>query len=401
MPKGLGGYQPDTKSPSSRRADFDLRRRIGSGGGSGTPGPPGPTGPPGPPGPSGPPGGATYSQLVGGATSQTVTHNLNTRDAVVEVFRATAPYDRIDCDVEHTDANNVTLRFLTTPAANAYQMIAVAAGSSGGGGTGWSMLVGAGPPADTLGAPGDFYIDSTNDDMYGPKESGSFGSPVNALATPVSPINASGSYEVGNSYQFLTAGQITQLRVYHSMSAGALTMRLWRVSNQALLATATTGTAAGWKVATLATPFVVSADDQLMITYATALSEFQYEGNPPVSQVPSTISVLGAAYSTPGSYPTTTYGGNYYTDVAFRPGTGSPWPLAMEGGGGSTMTVSYTHVQSTPASVWSITHPLTFLPNVTIVDSADDVVEGDVSYDSSTLITCTFNGAFSGKAYLS
>lgn len=49
MPKGLGGYQPDTRSASSRRADFDLQRRIKSGG-TGEPGPPGPPGPGVPPG---------------------------------------------------------------------------------------------------------------------------------------------------------------------------------------------------------------------------------------------------------------------------------------------------------------------------------------------------------------
>lgn len=41
-----GGYQPDTRSESSRRADFDLRRRISRTGG-GTVGPPGPPGNPG------------------------------------------------------------------------------------------------------------------------------------------------------------------------------------------------------------------------------------------------------------------------------------------------------------------------------------------------------------------
>lgn len=47
MAEILGGYQPDTRSESSRRADFDLRRRIsrsGGGGGEGEQGPPGPPG---------------------------------------------------------------------------------------------------------------------------------------------------------------------------------------------------------------------------------------------------------------------------------------------------------------------------------------------------------------------
>jgi hypothetical protein len=124
---------------------------------------------------------------------------MNTRDVEVEVYRATAPYDRIDCDVEHTDANNVTLRFYTVPAANEYDVIILGAGTSGG----------------------------------------------------------------------------------------------------------------------------------------------------------------------PGS------------------------------------AVSYTHVQSTPASVWSINHPLSFMPNISLVDTADDVIEGDVSYDSPSLITVTYSGATGGKAYLS
>jgi hypothetical protein len=133
---------------------------IGGGNGEGVPGPPGPAGPPGPEGPQGdpglgvPPGGAPgqvigktgpadyqtgwidmtggggggwgggiYSTPVGGGVTQVVTHNLNSRNVQVEVYRNAAPYDRIDCDVEHTDANNVTLHFLTAPAVNAYQCI--------------------------------------------------------------------------------------------------------------------------------------------------------------------------------------------------------------------------------------------------------------------------------------
>jgi hypothetical protein len=167
----------------------------------GVPGPVGPTGPPGPQGEPGQPGtsGGLYSQLVGGSASQLVAHNLGSRDVQVEMYRATAPYDRIDCDVEHTDVNSVMLHFLDTPAVNAYSVVILGGDPTGG-------------PSGELG---------------------------------------------------------------------------------------------------------------------------------------------------------------------------------------------YTHVQSTPAAVWSITHPLSFTPNVSVVDSADDQVEGDVSYDSPSLITLTFTAAFSGKAYLS
>ena len=62
---------------------------------------------------------------------------------------------------------------------------------------------------------------------------------------------------------------------------------------------------------------------------------------------------------------------------------------------------SYTHVQGTPASTWVIDHPLTFLPNVTVVDSTGRQAEGDVVYTDADTLTITFSAAFSGKAYLS
>lgn len=60
----------------------------------------------------------------------------------------------------------------------------------------------------------------------------------------------------------------------------------------------------------------------------------------------------------------------------------------------------YTHIQATPAAVWTISHPLTFNPNITVIDSAGSVVEGDVAYLAGQVVL-TFSGAFSGTAYLS
>ena len=62
---------------------------------------------------------------------------------------------------------------------------------------------------------------------------------------------------------------------------------------------------------------------------------------------------------------------------------------------------AYVHNQSSPASVWTINHPLAFYPNITVVSSAGDQVEGDVDYVDADTITVTFSSAFSGKAYLS
>ena len=59
----------------------------------------------------------------------------------------------------------------------------------------------------------------------------------------------------------------------------------------------------------------------------------------------------------------------------------------------------FTHTQSTPSTVWSVQHNLGKKASVTVVDSADSVVYGDIEYTDLNNLTITFNGAFSGKAY--
>ncbi len=68
------------------------------------------------------------------------------------------------------------------------------------------------------------------------------------------------------------------------------------------------------------------------------------------------------------------------------------------GGGGNTRR--HEHVQQSASTTWVITHSLGGKPSVTIVDSADTYVIGDVIYNSTTQITVNFSAAFSGKAYL-
>jgi hypothetical protein len=60
----------------------------------------------------------------------------------------------------------------------------------------------------------------------------------------------------------------------------------------------------------------------------------------------------------------------------------------------------YVHVQSTPASVWYIAHHLVRFPSITVIDSANDTVIGNVTYIDSNSLEVKFSGAFSGQAYL-
>lgn len=71
------------------------------------------------------------------------------------------------------------------------------------------------------------------------------------------------------------------------------------------------------------------------------------------------------------------------------------------GGGVQFSDLSYVHVQNVSSSTWTIVHGLQFIPNITVVDSAGSVVEGDYSYPDENTVIATFVGGFTGKAYLS
>ena len=60
----------------------------------------------------------------------------------------------------------------------------------------------------------------------------------------------------------------------------------------------------------------------------------------------------------------------------------------------------HVHTQASPSTSWVITHALKGKPQVTVVDTADTTVVGDVLYNSDTQITVSFSAAFVGNAYL-
>lgn len=61
---------------------------------------------------------------------------------------------------------------------------------------------------------------------------------------------------------------------------------------------------------------------------------------------------------------------------------------------------TFLYDQGTPAAVWNITHNLKKLPSVTVIDSSNNEVEGEVIHNSIDDLTINFNAAFSGTATL-
>lgn len=67
--------------------------------------------------------------------------------------------------------------------------------------------------------------------------------------------------------------------------------------------------------------------------------------------------------------------------------------------GGVGLDANFVFVQTTPAATWVVNHNLNKYCSVTIVDSADNTVFGEVLYNSLNQVTLTFAGAFSGEAF--
>lgn len=91
--------------------------------------------------------------------------------------------------------------------------------------------------------------------------------------------------------------------------------------------------------------------------------------------------------------------------ISTAPGAGPPGPAGPSGEAGvpgppGASGGFYVYEQGTPAAVWTIPHTLPYNPNITVVDSAGSVVEGDIDYQAGQVVLA-FSGAFSGTAYLS
>lgn len=60
----------------------------------------------------------------------------------------------------------------------------------------------------------------------------------------------------------------------------------------------------------------------------------------------------------------------------------------------------YEHTQSSTSDTWVIVHNLAKRPSVTVVDSAETIIVGEVQYDSMNQITLRFTTPITGKAYI-
>lgn len=60
----------------------------------------------------------------------------------------------------------------------------------------------------------------------------------------------------------------------------------------------------------------------------------------------------------------------------------------------------FTYEQTSPSAIWLIDHPLNKKVSVTVTDSANTVVEGQITINDGVKVVITFNAPFTGTAIL-
>ena len=84
----------------------------------------------------------------------------------------------------------------------------------------------------------------------------------------------------------------------------------------------------------------------------------------------------------------------YITDL-----NGIPVPLNEEVGS-IVGDKNFEYIQLSASNTWEIVHNLNKYVSVTVVDSGNSVVVGDIEYNTLDKITIRFQASFSGRAYL-
>lgn len=76
---------------------------------------------------------------------------------------------------------------------------------------------------------------------------------------------------------------------------------------------------------------------------------------------------------------------------------GKVYSFAEYGGGGD---LTYEHVQSSASTTWNVAHNLDKKPSVSIADSADNILYGEITHTDLNNLVITLSAATSGKAYI-
>ena len=194
------------------------------------------------------------------------------------------------------------------------------------------ILTGVGLPTAGIGAVGDFYIDKTGDDMYGPKSGTGWG-PEQTITIVGTPNQTSTDFEYGVRVQFARAGRVTKVRYRRTADAATtLNVRVWNSAGTKLADVPSTQAAvAGQFEVTLPTPLVVAAADIRHFSIGTSGRTPYTSGTAATVTGSEDVTFLGYVFNPfNNNFPSTAQASaTYHVEPVYEADIG-PWPLALE-----------------------------------------------------------------------
>ena len=227
-----------------------------------------------------------------------------------------------------------------------------------------AILYGAGPPADSYGSVGQFYVDTSAGVLYGPKRTTAVAQPpLLSMLTTAAPTGSSNgtARELGVRMRAARAGSISAVRFYRHPTSTQTTfvVRVWNgAGTQVATATLTNVTSSGWVRAPLGAPVSVAAGE-FTVSYAVENAvNFSITTNAPVPAPVGELTHQLFVYNNtaPGLYPSTTSAHNYFADVEYTVET--LWPYVLDPARPAQMdayTVPGSYTWTKPAGAKTIT----------------------------------------------
>lgn len=211
---------------------------------------------------------------------------------------------------------------------------------------GSTIVDGSGPPIPTVGVVGDFYVDATNQDMYGPKlDAGSFPEEWHEYAHSVH--DSGGGFTGGMKYRFTVGGVVPAVHVWNGPGVTAVsgfTVGLWKPDGTMLAKATAPPLSSGWTNVVFAAPVSVTANTTYVVSvyWPVDPQKTRTMGNNTVA-AGQTGHVRCLAQGEDGNqgfycandgFPNTYWSGNGpVVSAVFKEVPASIWPLAMQGGG--------------------------------------------------------------------
>lgn len=193
------------------------------------------------------------------------------------------------------------------------------------------ILTGAGAPTASTGSPGNYYVDTTGDDLYGPRSAAGFG-PEQRITVASAP-NTTTTNVGGCRVTFGVAGRVTRVR-YTRIAAASATqdIKVWDSGGTQVGATVpdTQSGASGSFEVTLPTPLAVAAGSTYTFS-AEGVSTSRISSAQTATNTTDCTFVGHFFAATGGTFPNTSGGSSYYVEPIFQSDpVGTVWPLALE-----------------------------------------------------------------------